>query len=781
MLTAKGPCVRTRFCLLGALLLSSITLPAQHQLGAPDGPVFRESTVLLTIDAVVTDRDGKPVTDLTRDDFEVTVAGKHRTLEQAVYIKTQDQPQALAAVRAAGPSPLAPTVPAESRPGSLASRTVRNAGTTPDHVSRTIALVVDDLGLSFESTYYVRNAIHKYIDTQIEPGDLVAIIRTAGGVGALQQFTTDKRLLHMAADRLKWDFRSRHLVGAFDDAAPNKPSGLDSDDVDELHDSMSSVGSMGALEYIAGGVSELPGRKCIIYFSEGFASLFEDRMGSGESRTSGSERIWKAMARMLTRANAAGVVIYTIDARGLQTGGLAASDNPLTRNWGPGGVGGGAPTGPGSSGGTGGGSSGSGGGTGGGSTGSGGGAGGSAVPAIGSGAGFLDAQSARIRSAAGDRLANIIDSQESLKFIADQTGGLAIENTNDLNLGITRVLNDQQGYYLLGYTGSKDSSRPGWDQDRVKVHVKRSGLRVRARQGFFGPFDASTPKPRAADPLVLSAISPFGSSEITVRLTSMFAHDAKAGSYVRSLVFIDPGDLRFEIDQAGKHTARFQVLVMAIGDNGQLLEGWRREVPLALTEANFQRIKEHGLVITVRTAAKQPGPYQMRVAVEDLNSMRVGSASQFLEVPQVGGGRLALSGVLLKGVAAAPEAGPAALADAPEGLVDDVLLEPEVRVLSPGDKAVYAFEIYDGLKGQSPELQMATAVLRDGKAVFQSEFTPVTVNSKPGPRMRAIPIAGTLNLGADMPAGPYTLEVTVRARDTKRLERRQWLDFEIRR
>ena len=70
-------------------------------LGTPDGPVFRASTDLVTIDAVVMDRDGKPVTNLTREDFEVTVAGKHQTLEQAVYIRTQEQPQALAAVRAA--------------------------------------------------------------------------------------------------------------------------------------------------------------------------------------------------------------------------------------------------------------------------------------------------------------------------------------------------------------------------------------------------------------------------------------------------------------------------------------------------------------------------------------------------------------------------------------------------------------------------------------------------------------------------------------------------------
>ncbi len=327
--------MRVRLCLFTGWLLWNAALPAQQPAApaSPDVPVFRASTDLVTIDAVVTDRDGKPVTNLTRDDFDVTVAGKHQTLEQAVYIRTQEQPQALAAVRAAA-MPRGRNVAAEPRSESLASRTLRTTGTTPDKVARTIALVVDDLGLSFESTFYVRRAIHKYIATQIEPGDLVAIIRTAGGVGALSQFTTDKRLLHVAADGLRWDFRSRHGVGAFVSASENVPSGLEGDDLDDLHDSISSVGSMAAVEYIARGVSLLPGRKCIVYFSEGFASFFEDRMGSGDSRTSGSERIWKAMARMLSRVNAAGVVIYTVDARGLQTGGLNAEDNPVTRDWG---------------------------------------------------------------------------------------------------------------------------------------------------------------------------------------------------------------------------------------------------------------------------------------------------------------------------------------------------------------------------------------------------------------------------------------------------------------
>jgi sugar diacid utilization regulator len=66
-----------------------------------------------------------------------------------------------------------------------------------------LAIVVDDLGLSFESTAYVRQMLTRYVDTNVGPGDLVAIIRTAAGVGTLQQFTTDRRLLHAAGFRYR--------------------------------------------------------------------------------------------------------------------------------------------------------------------------------------------------------------------------------------------------------------------------------------------------------------------------------------------------------------------------------------------------------------------------------------------------------------------------------------------------------------------------------------------------------------------------------------------------
>jgi VWFA-related protein len=744
-----------RVCLLGILLTSCAWLSAQ-QPGQPapqEPPVFRTSSDLVTIDAVVTDADGQPVTDLTAADFEVTVSGKRQPLDQAVYIRTQDQPKLLAAARAAANQNSA--APEDERAKSPASRALNANGTTPDQVARTIAIVVDDLGLSFRSMFDTRNAIHQYIDTQIEPGDLVAIIRTAGGIGALQQFTTDKRLLHLAADRLVWDFRSRQGLGVF---GPGETTGAEQlaalNSADWLQNSLASVGSLAALEFIAQGAAELPGRKCIVFFSEGFNQIFNDRQ-------EGSQRIWDAMARMLARANAAGVVINTVDSRGLVAlgvpGPVFANSDVRTRD-------------------------------------------GFRDPSItriegtsdaGSGNGYLDAPGHRMGAAdttngrpfVGSRA--LTESQESLRFIANQTGGLAVDSTNDLNHAVTRILDDQQGYYLLGYTAPPGAARDGWDQNRVKVKVRRKGLQVRARQGFFGPFDGRpTATGAPIDPLVKSALSPFSSGQLTVRLTPLFGYDASTASpFVRSLLFIDPSDLQFEVDGTGRHTARVQVLLMAIGDNGQVVDSLKREVPLVLADEAFRRVSAHGLVVTMRSAVKQPGPYQMRTAVQDMTSNTIGSASQFLDVPAVGRGQLAMSGLIMKGTADDTKTpGGAPKAEVANGLEDSVLSEPEVRVFSPGVTALYAYEIYDGLKTDKTDLEAATSVIRNGKVVYQTEFTPVTTTAKSDGTMRTIPMVGTLAIGADMPVGAYTLEVIVRSGTGKKaLLRKQSTGFEIRR
>ena len=162
-----------------------------------DDDVVRITTNLVQVDAVVTDKNGKLITDLRQDEVQIFEDGHEQKITNFSLVNLdRSAPQPTAAA----PVDNGPKLPPKIQPAD---------------VRRTIALVVDDLGLSFESTYFTRRALKKFVDEQMQPGDLVAIIRTSGGIGALQQFTADKRQLYAAIDRVKWFVNGRASIGAF--------------------------------------------------------------------------------------------------------------------------------------------------------------------------------------------------------------------------------------------------------------------------------------------------------------------------------------------------------------------------------------------------------------------------------------------------------------------------------------------------------------------------------------------------------------------------------------
>jgi VWFA-related protein len=137
-----------------------------------------------------------------------------------------------------------------------------------ENVRRTIALVVDDLTLSFESTYQVRRALKKFVDEQMQDGDLVAIIRTGAGIGALQQFTNDKRQLYAAIERVKWNASGAGGIGAFApieeitplddrDDVPLGPGEMSKEEFakefDDFRESFFATGTLGAINYVIRG------------------------------------------------------------------------------------------------------------------------------------------------------------------------------------------------------------------------------------------------------------------------------------------------------------------------------------------------------------------------------------------------------------------------------------------------------------------------------------------------------------------------------------------------
>ena len=82
------------------------------------------------------------------------------------------------------------------------------------------------------------------------------------------------------------------------------------------------------------------------------------------------------------------------------------------------------------------------------------------------------------------------DSLDSLHSIAANTDGRAIVNRNDLASGMKQIIRDASGYYLIGYNSSQAPSDGKFHE--IKVRVKRPGIQVRARKGYWALTAADT-------------------------------------------------------------------------------------------------------------------------------------------------------------------------------------------------------------------------------------------------------------------------------------------------
>ncbi|HEX8921331.1 MAG TPA: VWA domain-containing protein [Pyrinomonadaceae bacterium] len=711
--------------------------PAQRQEQADEEEVVRITTNLVQVDAVITDKSGKLVTDLRPEEVEILEDGRPQKITNFSFVSTTDgatQPQVVAPAQ--GVDKTAPPVP----PVRL----------RPEQVRRTIALVVDDLGLSFESTYYVRRALKKFVDEQLQPGDLVAIIRTAGGIGALQQFTSDKRQLYAAIERVKWNPQGRGGVGAFAaiepdslksarESAPDRETDAvraEGEDVDRFREDIFAVGTLGALNYVVRGMRELPGRKSILLMSDGIKIFNQDE-------PSRSSRVLDSLRRLTDLANRASVVIYTMDARGLQTLGLTAADN------------------------------------------------------------ISEPSEAAIEDELENRRSGFFESQSGLNYLARQTGGFPIRNNNDLSGGIKRVLEDQKGYYLIGYRPDESTFDPKTGRrqfHKITLKLKRPGLNHRTRTGFYGVTDEETaPQPRRtrSEQLVTALTSPFGAGGVKLRVTSLYGNDPKVGGFLRSLMHIEARDLTFTEEEDGWHKSVFDVLAITFGDNGTVVDELSRTQTMRVRGETYKQALENGIVFILTVPVKKPGAYQLRAALRDTATERVGSASQFIEVPDIGKNRLTLSGIIIGGYD--PAAKPAATvkdalnspplapnAQARNGEEEVTDLDPQagpaVRRFRRGMVMSYNYVVYnatiDKATGQ-PRLQIQMRIFREGKEVFKGRVQPLDARGQLD--MKRLPAGGALQLGSDMIPGEYVLQIIVTDPLAKEKYRTatQWMDFEI--
>lgn len=682
----------------------------------PDTDVVKISTNLIRVDVTVTDSKGKVITDLRPDEIEIYENGEKQKITSLSFISAGGKPVEKSK-----------TDPQNAIP-------VPTAVIRPDQVRRTVALVVDDLTLSFESAYYTRRALKKFVDEQIEDGDLVAIIRTGAGIGALQQFTTDKRILYAAIEKVKWNPMGNGLIAAFaplESKMPGDPGEPETEpspgertaegterEFNDFRESYFATGTLGALDYVIRGMSELPGRKSVVLFSDGFALVNTSATGFIE----GSSLI-DPLKRLIDRATRSSVVIYAMDPRGLVYTGLTAADSTAGRTM------------------------------------------------------------EQVESDLSDRRSKISDTQYSLRYLSEETGGFALVNNNDLSGGVHRVLEDQS-YYLVAYEPDSDTFDPVKRRyNKLDVKVLRPGARVRYRSGFFNVADRAKTTPSSAitptGQLQNALVSPFAVNGIDLRLNALFGADAKSAPFVRSLLHIDAKDLKFTDAGNGSKKVVFEVLAMSFGDNGQVVDQLYKGYTLTVKPEAYTKIVNDGFVYHFLFPVKKPGAYQYRVAIRDSQGGHVGSASQFVEVPDLRKKRLTLSSIVLENLSAdewrrssTPNGGP---------IDSDPMADTALRRVRPGSVITYGFEIYNSKldDAKQAKVSMRVRVFREGKLILDGKETPVVLRGQMN--LLHIKTSGAIAIGAQMLPGDYILQVIVTdplARGKQRIAT-QFVQFEV--
>ena len=118
---------------------------------------------------------------------------------------------------------------------------------------------------------------------------------------------------------------------------------------------------------------------------------------------------------------------------------------------------------------------------------------------------------------------------------------------------------------------------------------------------------------------------------------------------MRSILHIDAHDLTFTEEPNKLHKCVFDVLSITFGDNGVPIDQSGRTYTIQLPEELYRRAQRDGLVYYVTVPVKKAGAYQLRMSLRDTATDRIGSASQFVEVPDLKKNRLSLSGLALRG------------------------------------------------------------------------------------------------------------------------------------
>lgn len=561
------PC--TGRCTLFAAALAASAWPGVsvgRSVQSAGQPTFRTGVEVIEAAVSVTDANGRPVRDLTADDFEISEDGRRQTITAFAHVDTPLEPFDL-------PVPHPAEDAAASDPG-------RPPG-------RVYLLLLDDLHTHALRTEEVRAIAREFIENALAANDAAAVALTSG-LGPSRPFTNNRQRLLEAVDRFSGlDVRQRlddPADGPF--GAPTRLGMLRT--VERLAEWLSRGGTRRkAIILIGQGVD--PGDSPLARAAAPSGLFVLDGRDAGAAASPGEAttlEVLDAMSRASGVAARHGVTLYAIDPRGNPTGGRSSIQTRV----------------------------------------------------LFSGERF----SAAVRR-----------EKDSLRTLAEETGGFALVDSNRFRPAFERVVREQSTYYLLGYRPPRDAPDGRLHRIRIRV-VDRPDVTVRARRSYVHAPLPDEPGDVAAR---LSALldGPLPQPGLPLELTGL----PLRGEDAEEQPLVVAARLQPPPDDGGALAVDLVLAFVAADEDGTVLA--RREVEVSLPAELRGAVRRHGLRVVSRLDLPAPGRVHLRAAVADRLAGAVGSVHHELDAPDFGSAPVILSGLAVTSDTPVPTllAGPA--------------------------------------------------------------------------------------------------------------------------
>ena len=653
--------------------------------------IIRITTSLVQTDVVVTDKNDQPINDLKLEDFELYDNGKKQDIKFMEFVSVDT------GRRAEGNRPKLP---------AGVDLDTTGPGVAASEVRRVIAFVIDDLTIPDSDLSYVRSLLTDFVDNKMRGGDLVAIIRTVGGKGLLQQFTSDRQLLRRAIATLNPITSPYKLTPGSDPSgfkvspSPVSAEGGSRESVDlsetgtedisnpndDTNRLFRGLSTLTTANFIIDSLKEIPGHKNLVIVSGGIPIFEANSTGTTYSNVS------YLLNRISDNAIRAGVTVNALDPRGLAaTRGVASFAATATRS--------GLEA-------------------------------GGEDPTFGRGGAQNQAMVGEMLEGGADHL--------GLSSIAAATGGVSVVNTNNFKDGLDRILARSRSYYALAYTPAEKFDNKF---HKVEVRVKRSDAKIHTQTGYVAREDRAANTPRTKEEEVAAAArSPLAKRDIDLTPNVSFKMLPNNKAELDIFMRIDVGKLHFTKSAEGKYETAFDVVGFVFDQLGKLRGGFSETVKPSFPADSYQRALKEGLAYAASTEVP-PGYYQVRSVVREAGSGSLGTFSKYVEVPNLANGQFAVSSVFLFAVDPATQR---------------PVAQQAVRQFSRKQDLRYAVLIYNPkLKDGKPQLRSQLIISQGGNVLMRGTEEPVEVANPATPAK-----IGQISLAKVQP-GRYVLTLIV--------------------